>query len=232
MRGDHIALVDAGFDAADIAEVEMVQWSGRRQEAAGRIFRIKPRFDGVAVDEQLFLLQRDRLAARHAQLPFDQVDPGDLLGHRMLDLQPRVHFHEEDAVGAQAFAGVGDEFDRARAFVVHRFGRAHGGGADFLARCLVHARGGGFLDHLLVAALQRAIALEQVDDIAVAVAEHLHLDMAGRGDPLFQQHFVVGEAGLGLALARFAASASKSSALSTLRMPLPPPPATALISTG
>ena len=40
------------------------------------------------------LRQRQRLAGRDAQLPFDQVEPGDHLGHRMLDLQPRVHLHE------------------------------------------------------------------------------------------------------------------------------------------
>ena len=155
----------------------------------------------MAVDAQFILLQRDRLTAGDAQLPFDQIDPGDFLGHRMLDLQAGVHLHEEDAVGAQAFAGIRDEFDRARALVIDCLGGAHGSGADFLARRLVHARRRGFLDHLLVAALEAAIALEQVDDIAVAVAEHLHLDMAGRGDPLFQQHFIVGEAGLGLASA-------------------------------
>ena len=33
------------------------------------------------------------------------------------------------------------------------------------------------------------------------IAEHLHLDMAGRGDPLLQQHLVIAEAGLGLAAA-------------------------------
>jgi hypothetical protein len=44
---------------------------------------------------------------------------------------------------------------------------------------LVHAGRRRFLDHLLVAALQRAVALEQMHSIAVRVAEHLHLDMAG-----------------------------------------------------
>ena len=65
-----------------------------------RILGIEPRLDRLAVDRQLVLLLRQLLAARHAQLPFDQVLAGDLLGHRMLDLQPRVHFHEPDAVGA------------------------------------------------------------------------------------------------------------------------------------
>ena len=30
----------------------------------------------------------------HAQLPFDEVEPGDRLGHRMLHLQARVHLDE------------------------------------------------------------------------------------------------------------------------------------------
>jgi hypothetical protein len=120
----------------------------------------------------------------------------------MLDLQAGVHLHEPDAVGAQAFGGVGDELDRAGPDIAHRLSRLHGGGADSGAGGLVHAGGRSLLDDLLVAALQRAIALEQVDDIAVAVAEHLHLDVARTGDVLLQQHPVVAEAGGGLAAAR------------------------------
>ena len=180
---------------------------------------------------QLLLPQRQRLAGCHAQLPFDQIQPGDLLGHRMLDLQPRVHFHEPDAVGAQAFASIGDEFDGARADIIDRLRRLDRGGAHRLARRLVHAGRGGFLDHLLVAALQRAIALEQVDDIAVGVAEHLHLDVARARDVFFDQDMIVAEAAAASRWHEASASAN-SSAASTVRMPLPPPPATALISTG
>ena len=38
-------------------------------------------------------------------------------------------------------------------------------------------RRGGFLDHLLVAALHGAVALAEVDDVAVGVREHLELDV-------------------------------------------------------
>jgi hypothetical protein len=41
--------------------------------------------------------QRQRLAGGHAQLPLDQVEPGDHLGDRVLHLQPRVHLHEVEA---------------------------------------------------------------------------------------------------------------------------------------
>jgi hypothetical protein len=86
--------------------------------------------------------------------------------------------------------------------IIHGLGRAHRRAAHRLAGGLVHARRGGFLDHLLVAALQRAIALEQMDDIAVRVAEHLHFDMARAFDPFFQQHDIIAEARRRLALAR------------------------------
>ena len=89
----------------------------------------------------------------------------------------------------------------------------------------VHARRRRFLDHLLVAALQRAVALEQMDDIAVLVAEHLHLDMARAGDIFLDQHAVVAEGGRRLALAGGQRLGEVRRRRSTLRMPLPPPPA-------
>ena len=54
-----------------------------------------------------------------------------------------------------------------------------------------------------MAALKGAIPLEQVNDIAMAVAEHLHLYVAGRSDPFLQQNFVVAETRARLALATF-----------------------------
>ena len=62
------------------------------------------------------------------------------------------------------------------------------------------AGGGSLLDHLLMPALERAVALEQVNDIARAVGEHLHLDVARAHHRLFQQHGVVAERGLRLPL--------------------------------
>ena len=44
----------------------------------------------------------------------------------------------------------------------------------------VDGRRGRLLDDLLVAALDRALPLEEVDDVAVLVGEDLHLDVAGR----------------------------------------------------
>jgi hypothetical protein len=186
-------------------ELEMVEPPGRGQEFVRRVLGVEPRLHRPAVDPQLLLLLRQSLAARHPQLPFDQVLAANLLGHRMLDLEPRVHLHEPDAVGAKAFGRIGDELDRARADIVDRLGRLDRRLADRGSGRLVHSGRRRFLDHLLVAALERAVALEQVDDIAVAVAEHLDLDMARPLDIFLDQHPVVAERRSGLPLAALAA---------------------------
>ena len=67
-----------------------------------RIFGVDARFDRVTADAHSLLLLRHRLAGGHAQLPFDEIEAGNHLGHRMLDLQPRVHLHEIERAVRQA----------------------------------------------------------------------------------------------------------------------------------
>ena len=117
----------------------------------------------------------------------------------MLHLQAGVHLHEPDAIGAQAPRGVSDEFDRPGALIVHGLRGADGGGAQGGAGLLIHARRGGLFDHLLVPALKRTVALEEVDDVAGAVTEHLDLDVTWAGYIGFQQHTIIAEGRDGLA---------------------------------
>ena len=49
-----------------------------------------------------------------------------------------------------------------------------------------------------MAALQRTVALAQMDRVAVAVAEHLEFDMARIAEIFFEIDGVVAERGLGL----------------------------------
>ena len=81
--------------------------------------------------------------------------------------------------------------------------RADGDGADRCAQVRRHAGRGRFLDHFLVAALERAIALAEMNDVAVCVGEHLDLDVAGLGDVALDQHVRIAEARLSLALRAF-----------------------------
>ena len=115
----------------------------------------------------------------------------------MLDLQARVHLQEEERAVL-----AGDELHRAGAVVADGLGQRDGLLAHGLARLGVEERRGRLLDHLLVAALDGAFALAQVDDVAVLVAEHLDLDVARVLDELLDEHAIVAEARLGLRAGR------------------------------
>jgi hypothetical protein len=80
-----------------------------------------------------------------------------------------------------------------------------------------------------VAALHRAVALAQVDDVAVAVGEDLDLDVAGIGQVALEVDRRVGEELLAAAPSK---AASSSEASSATRKPLPPPPPAAFTATG
>ena len=139
-------------------------------------------------DDQIGLHVRQRLACCHPQLPLDQIQPGDHLGHWMLHLQTGVHLHKVEGT-----AGVNDELHRAGAHVAHSARRRDGGFTHGLTAGCIHAGGGGFFNHLLVAPLHRTVALEEVHHVAVCVSEDLNLDMPRFACIALEQHRVVAE---------------------------------------
>ena len=106
----------------------------------------------------------------------------------MLHLQPRVHLQKIEVPVA-----IDDEFHRARARVAHGLRQRHGLLAHGAAGVGVEKRARRLLDHLLVAPLDRAFALAQIDAIAMTVAEHLDLDMARLRDEFLDEDPVVAE---------------------------------------
>ena len=132
------------------------------------------------------------LAGRLADHPFDEIDAEHRFGDRMLDLQAGVDLEEVEFLAR----GIVDELDRAGRAIVRPRGRDRpppraGGSATVVGE----AGRRGLLDHLLVAPLQRAIAFAERDHLALAVAEDLHLDMAGVGDEALEIDAGVAEAG-------------------------------------
>jgi hypothetical protein len=144
----------------------------------------------------------------------------------VLDLQPGVHLQE-----VEALVLADHELHRAGALVLDRLGQRHGLFAHRLARGLADEGRRRLLDDLLVAALDRALPLVQVDHIAVRIAQHLDLDVARALDELLDEHPVVAKAVAGLVAATLKPSKASLS-LKATRRPLPPPPALALIITG
>src|SRR2546428_1594031 len=96
----------------------------------------------------------------------------------MLDLEPRVHLEEVELA-----AHVDEELHGARVHVAGRAGHPTRRLTEALAQRRVHEGRRRFLDELLVAALDRALALAEVDHITVAIREHLNLDVAGGPAP-------------------------------------------------
>ena len=141
----------------------------------------------MAVQLHVGLRQRQRLAGSDAKLQIDEIESGDELGHRMLDLQARVHLHEDEiAFGQQEFDGAGaDIADRAR--------RPHGGLAHAHAQLGRDGRRRRLLDDFLVAALDGAVALAEVDDVALRVGEDLDLDVARRRQRVFEDQLAGAE---------------------------------------
>ena len=130
-----------------------------------------------------------------------EIEPGDFLGDRMLDLETRVDLEEVELA-----ASVDDELNGAGVLVADGASRGDSSGAHAGAQLVVDGRGGRFFDDLLVAALDRALAFEAVDEIPVRVAEDLDLDVSRRAEVAFDQQRVVAERVLGLAARRFECS--------------------------
>ena len=156
----------------------------------------------------------------------DEVEAGDLLGDAVLDLQAGVDLEEGDGavLGDQELAGAGADVlrlaqDRLGALVE---------AADLLVG---EERRGRLLDQLLVAALQRAVAGGDHDDVAVLVGEALGLHVARLVEELLHEALAAAEGATASRTADSKASATSSFLRATLR-PRPPPPNAALMAIG
>ena len=138
---------------------------GVRPEVVGRVLGGDPALQRRAAQHDRVLAQAEvleRLARGDPHLRLHEVDVGDLLGHGVLDLDARVHL-DEDVVAVR----VDEELHGAGVLVADVPGELHRVRADALAEVGVEVRRGRDLDDLLVAPLDRAVALEEVDHVAV-----------------------------------------------------------------
>ena len=138
------------------------------------------------------MLERQGLACGYTELPLNQVEAGDGFRHRMLDLQPRIHLHKVEL--HLSIKLLGNKFHRAGAHVIDSARSGHGGFAHLAAQGFCHAGGRGFFQHFLVAPLHRAVALEQVNIVALRVAKNLDLNVARALRVFFNQHRIIAKA--------------------------------------
>ena len=88
---------------------------------------------------------------------------------------------------------VDEELDRAGVVVAHGARECERGADHAVAERRVEMARRRLFDHFLVAALHRAVALAEMDDVAVRVAEDLDLDVARVLDVLLDVDLVVAE---------------------------------------
>src|SRR6185437_7648317 len=88
---------------------------------------------------------------------------------------------------------IDHELDRPGRAILRGLGERNGLSAHAPARRRVEKRARRLLDHLLVAALDRAFALAEMNDVAMRVGEHLDLDMPRLGDVFLDEDAVIAE---------------------------------------
>ncbi len=160
--------LEAGVDARHL---EQPEGAALRAPVARGVLGVEAHLDGVAA--RLRRLSGQAGALGDLQLQAHQVDAVHALGHRVLDLEPRVHLQERDGVP------LDEELDGARADVADRLGGPLGGLEERIAHAGGHPGRRGLLDDLLVPALDRALALAERPHRAVRVRQDLDLDVPG-----------------------------------------------------
>ena len=143
----------------------------------------------MAAELEHVLCHREFAPFRNTDLFTNKVETGDHLCHGMFHLDAGVHFDEIE------FAVFPKEFDRSCAAITHIGHRLGSHAAHPHPFFRTDNRGRSFFEHFLVAALERTIALTQMDRIAIAIAKNLELDMARIAEILFQIDRRIAECG-------------------------------------
>ena len=173
-------------------QVEQRDPAGRRGEVAVRVLGVEPGLDGVPLLGRLRPLEPT--AGRDVQLGLDQVEVGGHLGDRVLHLEPGVDLEE----GERPLPRVVEELDGARRRRIHRERQPLGRRLELLGLLGVEQRRRRLLDHLLVAALHRAVTDAERPRRAVTVGDQLDLDVPRPGDQPLEEHDPAAERALGL----------------------------------
>ena len=112
-------------------------------------------------------------ACGDAQLLLHDIHARDRLGNSVFHLQAGIDFQEVEVTFV-----IQQEFNCASADVADRLAKSLGGQTDTLPQILVHRPRGRLLDQLLMPSLDGALALPQVNDVAMIIAQQLNLNVA------------------------------------------------------
>ena len=140
----------------------------------------------MAVYCELFLFKAERMPFCYADLFLNQIKTCNEFRYRMLYLQTGVHFQE---IKIQFF--VEQKLDGTGTAVIGGTGHVYGSLAHLLSEFGGQYRTRRLFNQFLVAALNGAVALKQITNIAVVVGHQLYFNMPGSGNVFFDKHTVV-----------------------------------------
>src|SRR5262245_6959550 len=160
VRRDPVALAHAYVNAYSFARLrqpEDLERPRRRQEHFRGVLGVDPALDRMTLLANAVLAQVGQVVTTgEPDLQRYQVVARCQLGHRMLDLDARVHLQEEELPGGR----VDHELDRAGPTVALLGGERDRGLAHRASRFFRQIGRRGLFDDLLIATLDRAVALE------------------------------------------------------------------------
>ena len=151
-----------------------------------RIFCVDAALNGVHL--RVVITPGDWVACCKFDLLLHEVVIDYFFRDGMLHLNTGVHFHEVEVT-----VFVDQEFYRSNSFVLHGFCSLDGSLSHFLAQFIGHERRGRFFYQLLVATLNRTVALTEVACLAVLVAGNLYFDVTWFFHEFFHVHAIVTE---------------------------------------
>eukprot|EP00128_Syssomonas_multiformis_P014383 Colp12_sorted_trinity150504_noHs@19408 len=186
-----VSLADASLDSEVGSRGgggEEVDGATAGKEVLVRVLSVDAGLEGVAMLLDLTLPQWECLPRRYLELPLDEVDTGDHLGDRVLDLQAGVHLHE-----VEPLLGVHDELNSPCADVVHCLRCTHSRQANSFPHLWPEIRRWGLLDDLLVPSLHTAITFKEVHSIPVCVSKDLNFDVSGTDNIFLNKNMVIVE---------------------------------------
>ena len=190
----HIGVACVQTDAETAAGTISGDLTGVRCKVVGRILGGDTALDGVAAGGHVSLAGdanggiAQGTAFRNEDLGTNQVDAGDHFGDGMFHLDTGVHLDE-----VMVALAVHQEFQGTGVDEANGLGDLDGVFIQGVADGLIHRESGGVFHDLLVTALQRAVTLEQVNDIAVLVSQNLDLNVLGTFQELFNEDVAVAE---------------------------------------
>src|SRR5579872_4375760 len=187
--------VDMTVHAHAGAARRMPQPDGARRGHEGfRILGVDATFNGMPANLDVTLRVRQTLACGYEQLGLDQINARNQLGHRVLNLDARVHLYEVE------LAVLEKELECAGAAVANGLAGLDTTLAHDAALSRSDSDRWRLLDDFLMAALHGAVTLTQMNHIAMPVSQYLELDVTWPLQEFLHVDLIVAEGSAGFRL--------------------------------